>query len=593
MKASKRVLSILLSVLLLAMTMAVAAVPAQAYSTIQFGNYPQTQVERTDALEAAANAKTWQSYGYYIGKGGNDGSMTASSYMTFVDFFSNGVKYRAVKFTKYRPYATNYSSSASNSIQDDNGYSTNTTYYFKYEPLTWRVLDASTGLVLCDSIIDAQAYQNDVHVVHAPSDDYLYGPEGYANIYALSAIRDWLNENFFNTAFNNTQKAKIKSTEINNDSPFDSAYNSASTSDKIYLLSYSEAHSSGYGLSSASARKAKGTDYAKCQGLGVNNNSGYSPWWLRTPGGDSYYACNVLSNGNIEGGTVNYTDSGVRPACNLSDLTSDTEQSDVYSIRAVADPSAGGTVSGAGSYAEGATVTLTATPNAGYRFIGWYREYFTHGIIKQTLMSTDTTYTYTASRDDNYIGKFIEIPYYTITAYALLDECGTVTGGGTYEGGTMVTVNATANPGWRFGWWNYNGNSVSTDASYTFKVTENAKLVANYVKVRHKVTVESTEGGTATGGGSYQEGKTAPLTATPNEGYRFVGWFEGETKVSDQASYDYPVTKAVTLTAKFEADTPAEPENVCPWCGGQHEGFFQKIIGFFHNIFAKIFGAKY
>ena len=238
-------------------------------------------------------------------------------------------------------------------------------------------------------------------------------------------------------------------------------------------------------------------------------------------------------------------------------------------------------------------MTLTATPNAGYRFVGWYREYMTHGGIKQTLMSTDTTYTYTASRDDNYIGKFAEIPYYTVTAYALLDEYGTVTGGGTYEGGTMVTVTATANPGWRFGWWTYNGNSVSTDASYTFKVTENAKLVANYLKNMFKVIVEPTEGGTAAGGGSYQEGKTAPLTATPNEGYRFVGWFEGETKVSDQASYDYPVTKAVTLTAKFEADTPAEPENVCPWCGGQHEGFFQKIIGIFHNILARIFGAKY
>lgn len=36
-----------------------------------------------------------------------------------------------------------------------------------------------------------------------------------------------------------------------------------------------------------------------------------------------------------------------------------------------------------------------------------------------------------------------------------------------------------------------------------------------------------------------------------------------------------------------------QPENVCPWCGGQHEGFFQKIIGFFHNIFANIFGARY
>ena len=33
--------------------------------------------------------------------------------------------------------------------------------------------------------------------------------------------------------------------------------------------------------------------------------------------------------------------------------------------------------------------------------------------------------------------------------------------------------------------------------------------------------------------------------------------------------------------------------DVCKWCGGQHEGFFQGIIGFFHRILAAIFGAKY
>lgn len=36
-----------------------------------------------------------------------------------------------------------------------------------------------------------------------------------------------------------------------------------------------------------------------------------------------------------------------------------------------------------------------------------------------------------------------------------------------------------------------------------------------------------------------------------------------------------------------------EKANICKWCGGQHEGFFQGIIGFFHRIFAALFGAKY
>ncbi|MBQ5970604.1 MAG: hypothetical protein IJL52_10935 [Clostridia bacterium] len=48
-----------------------------------------------------------------------------------------------------------------------------------------------------------------------------------------------------------------------------------------------------------------------------------------------------------------------------------------------------------------------------------------------------------------------------------------------------------------------------------------------------------------------------------------------------------------------ELKAPAEPEpepaaSVCPWCGGDHSnGFFQAIIGWFHNILASLFGAKF
>jgi hypothetical protein len=37
----------------------------------------------------------------------------------------------------------------------------------------------------------------------------------------------------------------------------------------------------------------------------------------------------------------------------------------------------------------------------------------------------------------------------------------------------------------------------------------------------------------------------------------------------------------------------SQPNDVCKWCGKTHEGFFQGIIGFFHRIFAALFGAKY
>lgn len=50
--------------------------------------------------------------------------------------------------------------------------------------------------------------------------------------------------------------------------------------------------------------------------------------------------------------------------------------------------------------------------------------------------------------------------------------------------------------------------------------------------------------------------------------------------------------KTLTPTIKYNY-APPKPINVCPWCGGQHVGFFQGIIGWFHSIFARIFGARY
>ena len=51
-------------------------------------------------------------------------------------------------------------------------------------------------------------------------------------------------------------------------------------------------------------------------------------------------------------------------------------------------------------------------------------------------------------------------------------------------------------------------------------------------------------------------------------------------------------------TVPDQPDTPVtpddpQPDNLCPWCGSVHEGFFQGIIAFFHRIFAAIFGARY
>ena len=549
----KRTLCILLS-LMLAMTGLVGlGVPASAYDVgdiILFGNYPQTKVSETTALKNAANAATWKSYGYYVGTGSYDGNMAASDFMKYADFSLNGVKYRAVRFTEYRPWNTALTTDDSEQII--NGYYTNTTYYFRYEPLEWRVLDPDFGLVMCETIIDSQAYQNVVK--KSASDNYYIGTTAtYANNYAESSIRTWLNKDFYNTAFNTAQKNNIIFATSHNAafSTTYSQYDAVSTTNPISLLSYSEAQISSFGLSSNDSRKAKGTDYAKCQGLFVRD-SGFSAWLLRSAGSASDSVCNVSSNGSIFT-SYNVTGSsyGIRPACCLMNLTSDVSQSMIYTVTATADQTAGGTVTGGGTYSAGQTATLNATANSGYIFSGWYNG--------STKVSSNKSYTFTVTENVTLTAKFYPLSMtYKVTATANPAEGGTVTGGGSYSAGKTATVTATPKNGWHFIGWFDGSNKVSSDASYSFTVTGNVTLTAKFEKDSYTVTVSASpaEGGTVTGGGDYYKGDTATVTATPNSGWYFTAWYDKTGALaSTQQSYSISVFGNRSYYAKFKKDT--------------------------------------
>ena len=314
----------------------------QVGDIVEFGSYPQSKV--TDSsLASALNgvSKNWVSYGYYSGDGSYSGTMVQGDWMKYADFIYNGTKYRAVTFSQYRPYYTNYSSSSDNTHQDDNGYTPNNIYFFKYEPLKWRVLDPSTGLVLCESIIDSQAYSNTIYSYgtdpcHSSLNAYWNDAEHthYANDYATSSIRAWLNDDFFNTAFSSSQKASILTSELDNKaySTSYSEYDSETTYDKVFLLSWSEMQNTAYGFpanrSPSSARQAKGTDYAKCQELYVNSSNECSIQRMRSAGHLSDGACGVNCGGLDSYWHVSHTDYGVRPALKISNLASGIFESD-------------------------------------------------------------------------------------------------------------------------------------------------------------------------------------------------------------------------------------------------------------------------
>ncbi len=305
---------------------------------VEFGSYPQSRVTNSSLVSALNKvSKSWVGYGYYSGTG-SYGTMVQGDWMKYADFTYNGTKYRAVTFSQYRPYSTCNPSSTSKTYQDDNGYTPNNIYYFKYEPLKWRVLDPSTGLVLCESIIDAQAYSNTVYGYGTDPYGHLADWNDaahtcYANDYATSSIRAWLNDDFYNIAFSSSQKANILTSKLDNKAykTSYSEFDGETTYDKVFLLSWSEVQNTAYGFSantsSDTARAAKHTDYAECQGLWVSASNQCVFQYLRSASNHSISVCYIYSDGNLDGVNwrdwdVSDTDGGVRPAIKISNLSS-------------------------------------------------------------------------------------------------------------------------------------------------------------------------------------------------------------------------------------------------------------------------------
>ena len=101
--------------------------------------------------------------------------------------------------------------------------------------------------------------------------------------------------------------------------------------------------------------------------------------------------------------------------------------------------------------------------------------------------------------------------------------------------------------------WTENGSQVSTSASYTFTITGNRTLVANFTQITYTISTSSnpTAGGTTSGGGTFNSGASVTVTATPATGYQFVNWTESGSQVSTSASYTFTVTGNRTLVANF------------------------------------------
>ena len=254
---------------------------------IYTGSYPQSEVTDELILDSLNKLvathypiieKDWVSYGYLSYQ--NKELVNLGDYMYYIDIEYNYNKYRGVYLGNYRrPY------------QQYNKYETKKIYWFKYEPIKWKIIEKTNdkALLVSDVIIDSQEFNT------TTLSKEIEGKTIYSNNWEYSSIRNWLNNNFYETAFDPLQQERIKSKILDNKTtggiyrrnisypPYEPYYDSTNkyascqnnTEDKIFLLSRKDV----YDIFSSSEDLIKNrTDYSIIQG---NENIG--GWMLRSP----------------------------------------------------------------------------------------------------------------------------------------------------------------------------------------------------------------------------------------------------------------------------------------------------------------------
>ena len=225
------------------------------------------------------------------------------------------------------------------------------------------------------------------------------------------------------------------------------------------------------------------------------------------------------------------------PATSTVTITSQAPQQ--VTISTSVSPSTGGTVTGGGNVNHGSNVTLQATPHSGWAFSGWYE-----GNVR---VSTNAIWTFSATANRTLQARFNQVQQWSITTTTTTG--GNATGGGVFAHNAQVTLVATPQSGWTFVGW-YEGNTrVSTNATWTFTATSNRTLQARFNQ--WTITTSTEGGGTVTGGGSFNHNETVTLVATPQSGWTFDGWFEGNVRVNTNTTWQFVVTSNRTLQARF------------------------------------------
>ena len=223
---------------------------------------------------------------------------------------------------------------------------------------------------------------------------------------------------------------------------------------------------------------------------------------------------------------------------NINLYTMTIRRRPIYRVNFVTN---GGTSVNVQNVEETYLATEPTTSRKGYDFVKWNYD-FTKPIMKnETIFASWRANLDTAYKAEYYLQN-LEDDGYTFIATDNL------------TGTTDTTARAEIKS---FEHFTYNAEKSTTSGN----IDGNGSLVLKVYYTRDKydysVSTENEKAGTinCTANGKYKYDTTISLSTTVNAGYDFVGWFDGENKVSDELNYEFKLTQNTTIIAKWYIHT--------------------------------------
>ena len=204
----------------------------------------------------------------------------------------------------------------------------------------------------------------------------------------------------------------------------------------------------------------------------------------------------------------------------------------------------GGTITQNQNVVHGESVSISATPNAGYQISSWSGNC-------GTFSKSINTATFTASKNCSISVSFEKLSY-TITTSA--GDGGSITSNQNVNHGESVSISATPNTGYQIASWSGNCGTFEKSTSIVrFTASKNCSVSVSFEKSSYTISTSSGDGGSITSNQNVNHGESVSISATPNTGYQIASWsgncgtFEKSTSI-----VRFTASKNCSVSVSFE-----------------------------------------